>query len=268
MHMNLAFAYGRRSVLFENQKETVMKLYDKNFPKVRIDDEYEKTLLVWKKRQLKVPEPLKKVGQGERNGLILQKIDGISLMDIFQKKPWLFFTSSSKVASIHKSIHQVKDTNLPTQTEVFSPHIESSKRILENDKEKLLQILNKSYEPVLCHGDFHHGNLMQTKLGEIYILDWMDAFVGAYQLDVALTAVNAVVSTAPNHIPYFYRQAYELTKNILSLDKKYLKSYSITNIQEYLFLAAAIHLTRYEGSDTTTHLKYYERYKSQYIKLL
>lgn len=258
--MNI-FAHGRKSHIFEGENNTVVKLYEKGFPLDKIHQEYQKAKIIWQSKQIYVPEPIREITLEGQHGIIFAKVEGIALIDLFQKKPWLYFSYIPKIAAIHKSIHQVHIENLPTQQQMFSKLIEHSERLLNDDKARLLSILDKKYDAVLCHGDFHHGNLIQTRSGETYIVDWMDAFVGAYQLDVALTAVNAAISTAPDHVPVVYRQIYEILKRVLSLDAMYLRAYSLKNIDEYLLLAAGIHLTRYEGKHIEMHEKYFDRMK-------
>jgi streptomycin 6-kinase len=262
--MKKPIAFGRRSSIFSQKNGKILKLYDKDFPIEKVHAEYMKACAIWKSNLLKVPEPIKEVTKYGKHGIIFEKIEGIALIDLFQKKPWLYFKNTKIIAGIHKSIHKISLSNIPSQQEEFTDLISKSNRLNSIDKINLLKILHAEYNPVLCHGDFHHGNLIQARSGVIYIIDWMDAFIGSNKLDVALTAVNAMVSDSPDHVPVFYRNSYELLKRVVRLDKKYIKAYGLDNYQDYMFLAAGIHLARGDDSKIANHKKYFTNLSSQY----
>jgi streptomycin 6-kinase len=255
--MDKPIAHGRRSDLYAI-KNTVLKLYDENFPINKIHKEFIKAKSVWKSSKLNVPKPIKEVTKGNRHGILFEKTDGTSLMNLFQRKPWLYFTYTKKIVEVHKEIHRNKAIKLPTQQDEFTGLIEKSDRLSTEDKKRLIEILNLKYEPVLCHGDFHHGNLIQTPKVDVYIVDWMDAFIGSYKLDVALTATNAMISDSPKHVPKFYRSTYEFLKKLVKLDERYIRLYGLTNCEEYIYLAAGIHLARGDKTNLNQHLKYFK----------
>jgi hypothetical protein len=257
------FSFGRRSEIYTLDKSRVLKLYDRSFPERRVADEFNKTVVVYESGKVDLPQPLKMVQQEGRFGIVFGRIHGTAFMDLFQRKPWFFLFYIHRIAALHKQVNAVMVQGLPTQQEEFSSLLESSDKLSLVDKQKLLEVLNEPYEPRLCHGDFHHGNLIQSSDGKTYIIDWMDAFSGDYRLDVALSAVNGVVSDAPPHVPVFYRYAYELLKGWLKLDKRYLAAYGINEqaMAKHLFLAAGIHLARCNRSDDSLHRSYFEHSK-------
>lgn len=253
--MTNPIAYGRRSKVYQKDN-TVVKMYDSSFPREKIEAEYTKALTIWDSQKLHVPKPISIIEERGQLGIEFEYINGIALMDLFQKKPWLYFSYTKLITTIHKEVHKNTIENIPNQQDEFTALITESTRLDISIKDKLLRILNKPYTPVLCHGDFHHGNLIKTPSNEIYIIDWMDAFVGSYKLDVALTAVNAQVSTAPNHVPVIYRNLYEFLKKVIRLDKRYLKLYGENDYAYYIYLAAGIHLARAEENNFSQHTKY------------
>lgn len=276
-------AYGRRSKIFGINKKTVLKLYDKDFPIDKIKQEFNNTKVIESSHKLLVPKPIKLVTIKNQTGIIFERINGIALMDLFQKNPIKYFTYGDIIVKIHKKIHSIHITGLPrnqnalnvsswlrglpTQEQAFNNLISSSSRLNDKEKKILLGLLSKKHTPVLCHGDFHHGNIILTPKGEYYILDWMDAFVGDYILDIALTAVNAAVSDAPGHIPFLYRKVYDLLKKILALDKRYIDLYGGIDkkeLKESLLLASAIHMARGEVGNIESHKKYF---KNQFDRL-
>ena len=251
--------HGRRSEIMDLGNDKILKLYDKRFPVSQVEAEYEKTQVIYNSNLLNIPEPIEIVNTEGKAGIVFEKIQSISLMDLFQREPWLFFSYTQTVTNLHKSIHGNKISNLPTQMESFSKLITDSIFIETTTKDRLLEILNRKHTPVLCHGDFHHGNILKAKDG-FYIIDWMDAFSGCYLLDVALTAVNAMVSDTPTHIPRIYSYIYELLKRIIKLDQRYIKTYGVEpeDIKDYIFLSSGIHLARSDQSKNSSHKKYFE----------
>lgn len=263
--MNKPIDYGRRSEIFDEGNHTVLKLYDKEFPRNKIEREFDNTLSVYNLQRLLVPKPLKLIEKNNRLGIIFEKIEGISLMTLFQQNPIRYFTYGKIIANLHRRIHEIFLLNIPSQVESFTDSIEKSE--LLNKKEKILlhRLLQDNAMTRLCHGDFHHGNIIMTPKGDFYIIDWMDAFYGDPLLDVALTAVNASVSDAPPHISYLYRKAYDLLKKLLALDKRYLHLYGVSNeksMSRLLLLAAGIHLSHMQKDKSENHRIYFYTIKS------
>ena len=263
MSEHAPISFGRRSKIYALDDNRILKLYDKNFPKKRISDEFQKAQIVYALSGIHNPKPIEVKEERGRTGIVFERVHGTALMNLFQKLPWLYFAYAQKIISIHKTIHAVQASDLPSQQEEFTQTISESDKLTQSDKERLLRILNEPHESVLCHGDFHHGNLIKRNDGTFFVIDWMDVFSGDYRLDVALTAVNAVVSDAPAHVPAFYRKAYDLLKRILKLDERYIRFYGLEHedMTRFLFLAAGIHLARCNKADDSAHRAYFESAK-------
>src|SRR3989339_210823 len=244
--MNTPISFGRRAEIYKLDDHKVLKLYDFDFPQQKVVGEFNKTLAIYNARLLNIPKPIEVFERDGRAGIIFEKVSNTALIDLFQKKPWLYLFYQKKITDIHKQIHKIQIKDLPTQVSEFESTIANSDKLLKEDKNDLLRILKRKHRPVLCHGDFHHGNLI-LRGNEYYVIDWMDAFVGDFRLDVALTAVNAAVSDAPKHVPAFYRYTYELLKRLFGLDKHYIELYGLKEqgMKDLIFLAAGIHLVRH-----------------------
>lgn len=261
----IILSHGRRSEIYDYSKDTILKLYDKEFPKEKIQNEYTKTRTIYKCKNVQIPEPLELVTLNNRVGIVFEKIDGISMMDLFQQKPWLYFSYINKICTLHRGVNQHQIEGLSSQVDEFLNIIEQTPLLEVVQKEKLLEILNRNSDYHLCHGDFHHGNIIVSDK-KYYIIDWMDAFSGNYLLDVALTAVNTMVSDAPNHVPNVYRMLYELIKRVVKLDKRYLGLYGLEkkDIRDYLLLASGIHLARSNPLKNKGHKAYFNELWNKY----
>ncbi|GIK84150.1 MAG: hypothetical protein BroJett025_07720 [Patescibacteria group bacterium] len=259
-HMGMPIAFGRESEIFDIGIGKILKLYSAGFPKEKIAREFQNVQAVSRVVGDLVPHAVEQRVVNGRHGIVFEKISGKSFMDLFQEKPVLYFTQSEVLANIARKIHSFEVAGVPTQLESFSELIQSTNRLTKQERAVLMGLLKKSKAKKLCHGDFHHGNVIKTDEGRIVVIDWMDAFVGDPALDIALTAVNAMVSDAPAHIPQTYRLMYELLKKVLRLDKKVIKRYpeiSQQRMKEAIVLAAGIHLARKEG-DFREHRKYFD----------
>lgn len=263
--MNKPIDYGRRSEIFNSGNHTILKLYDEKFLKDKILREFENSKTVYGLKKLLVPKPLKMVEKNNRLGILFEKIEGISLMTLFQQNPNRYFTYGKIIANIHRKVHEVSSTNIPSQVGSFTDSIEKTELLSQQEKVMLHRLLRDNTMTRLCHGDFHHGNIIMTPKREFYIIDWMDAFYGDPLLDVALTAVNASVSDAPPHIPYFYRKAYDFLKKLLKLDQRYLDLYGVLNersMNRLLLLATGIHLSHTQKDKSKSHRIYFDTIKS------
>lgn len=261
MQKNKLLAYGRKSEIYDLNDGKVLKLYCMGFPSSLVNREFQSTRVVQQQTNLAVPKPLAMRKISGRSGIVFEKISGQAYMDLFMKNPIRYFTEAGILAKIHSSIHSYKPSGLPTQMDIFANVIKKTNRVSVAEKERLLDLLSKPRSLFLCHGDFHHGNVILNQ-GKHYLLDWMDAFVGDPALDIALTAVNAAVSDAPDFVPFVYRKLYDWLKKVMALDSVVLRHHPEVVEDEwpkYLMLAAGIHLARKEGSHME-HRKYFDKY--------
>lgn len=240
-------ALGRRSRIFQVGGHQVVKIYQPSFPCEEVVAEFEKTRIVARCTGIAVPQPVELLSDENLTGIVFERVDGISMMDEVMRKPWRIF-SLRKLAPIQKEIHQVSVAGIVTQEEFFIPGIERSDRLAVHEKKIVKSAFMRlaTHSPKLCHGDFHMDNVLVDK-GRFIVIDWMDAFSGNPLLDVALTAVNSVVSTSPDHVARAFQIAYRLVSH-LPLDRWYLRqyglSYSKPRVRDALLVAAAIHLVR------------------------
>ncbi len=258
--------HGRRSDIYKLSNERVLKLYLPDFPKAKIEQEFTNALLVYEQTKIATPRPIKLATEGARTGIVFQAIEGQSYMDIFQANPIKYFTQAKKLAMVQDQISVNNVSGIPTQQQSFNRLLTGSNRLTDDQKAVLLKVLSTNNANKLCHGDFHHGNVLHSLNDADYVIDWMDAFVGDPLLDIALTAVNAAVSNAPSHVPIFYRNLYETLKKVMALDARVISLHEEidqTKIPQYLALAAGIHLARFDGENSRSHKSYFEKIMSK-----
>lgn len=244
----------------------MLKLYEKNFPRDEIVEEFEKTKRIAEYTTLSIAKPIELVKQNEQQGIIFEQVSGIAIMDLMMKKIWRVPWYVRKLSEIHRLIHQ-ENVPLISQEEFFLPILEKTDRLSEQELILVKQAFARLHTTTsqLCHGDFHQGNVLLAKDGSYAILDWMDAFAGNPLLDVALTAVNAATSTTPPHVPKVFSFLYETVAKTVRLDRWILREYGVSEkqpeIRDALIVAAAIHAARCKE-------KSWEKQKKYLIRLL
>ncbi|MCC7290173.1 aminoglycoside phosphotransferase family protein [bacterium] len=255
--------HGRRSTVFRFSKNESVKLYNADVPESYITEEFEKTLKISKVGDLNVATPLELIQTEGKRGIIFEFVTGESLMNGLMRKPWTYFDVVRKVSEAHSTLANI-EVDILSQWDKISPEIKASKELSDVEKDRMLETLSRPHKVCLCHGDFHHGNLIVNQDNGIYILDWSDAFSGNHLLDIAMTAVTAVVSDAPGHVPTFYRNLYEVGKRLVRLDRLYISRFDLEYSQmlPYLYLASGvqlIHSDQPKGSRHREFLALYDR---------
>lgn len=277
-------AYGRRSkiYLWGRNDDQVIKIYDKGFPVNEILREYSNNCVLINIKGINIPLVRTYIREGNRAGIVFDRIEGTSVMDLMQKKPWKTVSLIRQLCDLQLRLNRNVTSGLLGQEDQFMPDIQTSERLSTKEKQVVSQTMKQlHFRDAVCHGDFHHGNVIVTK-NVWYVIDWMDAFSGNPLLDAALTAVNAVISSSPEHIPHFYRSIYHSLRN-LPLDRLYLRWYGAgvrdsteqeviekdltvqdsteqkANEQDALFVASAIHLVRSRENSISRHRSYFEK---------
>src|SRR3989339_1695979 len=133
--MNRPIAFGRCSKIFEVDKSSILKLYDKGFADQKIQQEYDNIKLIATHTDLNIPKPLKMVKLNDQTGIYYQKISGTSLMDLFLINPLRYFTYGKIIAKLHRQVHQYCVKGLKTQTEVFTETLVNSYRLNHHEKD-------------------------------------------------------------------------------------------------------------------------------------
>jgi aminoglycoside phosphotransferase (APT) family kinase protein len=124
-----------------------------------------------------------------RRGLIYERLEGISMLQDMNARPWRLFKHARSLAELHIKIHQKSIAGLPSYKDRLAHDIRNSTNLHEELKNKALKRLaSLSNGEKLCHGDFHPGNVLLTKRGPI-VIDWMTASTGNPWTDVARTSL-------------------------------------------------------------------------------
>lgn len=139
-----------------------------------------------------------------RNGLIYERVPGVSMEAMFLRKPWKLFIYARILAQLHSQMHERSfDSAMPAQKSRILRKISEADALPQALKNNLSDALNSLPEGNrVCHGDFHPANVLLSE-EEATVIDWIDATRGNPLSDVARTsiiALGAAETTQPRWI--------------------------------------------------------------------
>jgi aminoglycoside phosphotransferase (APT) family kinase protein len=200
----------------------VLKLFHGRVPPDRVARKYAVTRAI---HAAGVPSPavydLIEV-QG-RCGIVLERIDGASLLEYTQVRPWSIFAAVRLLAELHAQIHRYPaPVGLPSLRERITERIEASDAP-EADKQAARDRLTSLPDgTALCHIDLHPGNVLMTPKGPV-VIDWDSAGRGDPLGDVACTSHLMQAASLPPWSPGYAHLLLRCLRPLLR--RCYLKCY-------------------------------------------
>jgi aminoglycoside phosphotransferase (APT) family kinase protein len=142
-----------------------------------------------------------------RQGIVFEQVDGISMLVHFQRTPWKMFAAIRQVADLQAKIHATAaPRELSDQRERLREGIEKSPVLTTAQKKLALNMLSQLPDgTATCHGDFHPENILFTTRGPL-VIDWGSASRGAPLGDVACTARLIQTASLPPWTPAYMHQ--------------------------------------------------------------
>jgi uncharacterized protein (TIGR02172 family) len=181
-------AQGRTAEIFPWDKEHVLKLYRDWCPSNWVEYESQIAHAV---HTAGIPSPAagEIVEVNGRRGLVYERIDGISMLQEMNSRPWTLLLHARSLAELQIKIHRQSITGLPSYKQRLHYDINNSQDLTENLRNKSLHLLESLPDgQTLCHGDYHPGNILLTSDGPV-VIDWMTACSGNHWADVARTSL-------------------------------------------------------------------------------
>jgi hypothetical protein len=122
-----------------------------------------------------------------RDGLLLQRLNGVDMLTLLQRDPWRLLRLADTLAEAAVRIHQVRGpSGLPDLIEVLGERIVAADLEVRLRDFSLRVLDTLPTGDRLCHGDLHPGNAVVTSHG-VSIIDWPAATRGVPAADVART---------------------------------------------------------------------------------
>jgi hypothetical protein len=187
---------GRTAEVFAWQEQQILKLFYAWCPPELTQLEMQKSRVI-STMNLPTPKFIDRVEIDGRVGLIYERVDGVSMLSMINRRPWLLFRLARQLAELHTTIHQQDGTGLPSMRAGLNEAIQQATSLVEGLPTEVLQRLHDLPDGrALCHFDFHPDQVLMTARGPA-ILDWATAHQGHPLADVARTTVLLKVGQVP-----------------------------------------------------------------------
>ncbi len=226
---NKLFNSGRMAEIYEWGQGRVLKLNHINYPAVLAEMELAITRAAWQ-AGLPVPRAYECLEQEGRHGIVFERVEGATLMNVLESHPLRFAAIARQLADLHAAMHACQaGSDLPDQKSGIENGILAATGITEEERLVVLKVLRNLPEgSAFCHGDFHPGNILCSERGEV-IIDWLTGCRGDPLADVCRTLLIIESSVLPPETPL-------LMKLILTL---FRRQFNHVYLRRYLKLRPA-----------------------------
>ena len=201
-------ASGRTAEIYEWKEGYILKLFYKCFPLNDVEHEARIADVVLR-AGLPVPAVGKIIKINGRYGLVYERVRGISMMETLVSKPWTVIQYARILAELQVNLHKVGGIrDLPSQHERLRKKILFAEKLPSDLRKLVLQALEEFPEGnMLCHGDFHPGNILMIGK-KAMVIDWLDCTCGNPLADVARSTIitlGACIQTSNPFMKAFFR---------------------------------------------------------------
>ncbi len=118
-----------------------------------------------------------------RTALLMDQVKGVSLQEVSRRDPEKAMECLDKVVELQVAMHKVLSVDFRPLRMVLKGNIVASPGLSPEEKERLGALLSAlPDEFVLCHGDFHGGNILSDGKSSV-IIDWAEVACGAPAAD-------------------------------------------------------------------------------------
>ncbi len=215
-------ANGRTAEIFAWDDQHVLKLYLPRFP---ADEAEHEASIIQAVHQAGVSTPAVTdvVTINGRHGLIMERIEGESMLTHLQADLSQAESFAKQLAQLHATIHQHSSTTLVTAHEWIERRIQHAQPLSDDVKTAVLTHLQTlPHQNNICHGDFHMDNIIRTANGLI-VIDWCNAYRGHPLADVARTTLMLTKGALPPELSPNERTHIQALRN--QFNKTYLDTY-------------------------------------------
>ena len=211
---------GRTAEVFAWEDNQVLKLFLEGWPASPVEYEAQVTGAVHKAG---LPAPAVKgiVEVEGRLGIVFERVDGPSMLQVLKTRPWRISQLGRMLAELHVAIHSCEMPELPSLKEDLARSIRDLADLPKETKEAVLQHLSQLPDGnTICHIDFHPDNILLSSHGPV-VIDWSNPRRGDPVADIAATSL--LFRFAP--VPQFMAGRWSIIMFRNRLNSVYLKQY-------------------------------------------
>ena len=138
---------------------------------------------------LPVPNIWETLTVSGRPGIVMERVEGVTMMRWGTTFPWRIYTGAKMMARLHAEVHSRTGGDIPDLRDRLRRGIEESEVVEEDVRTPALERLESLPDgDSICHGDFHPDNIIMSKSGPV-IIDWEFGAKGVPAADIARTVV-------------------------------------------------------------------------------
>jgi len=253
-------AAGRIAEIYPWDEGQVLKLFRSQFPRDWVDYEARVTTAVFT-AGARGPAVLGKLEVGGRYGILLERIQGVSMLGMIPRNPLRIGKYGQMMAELQAGIHACSAEGLPDLRDRLTQAIQQAECLSANQRVAALRALDAlPAGGSLCHMDFHPDNILLTPTGP-RIIDWMTVCSGNRWADVARTTLMLTIGDPPpgTRYPQILVFAREWLRR--SYLKRYLALYPDTSgeLEAWMPVLAATRLSDHIPGEEEKLLAYVQR---------
>lgn len=177
---------GNTAEVWEYETGKVCKLFFEGYPHEYIRLEFENAKEMYKnKYKINIPKPFQIVTIGKRQGIVYEKIEGKTLLNIIMtERKETLDERLNMFAALHLDILTLHSRNVLSYKEYLIAMLKGKKA---TDQMIFYKIMTAPDDDCLLHGDFHPGNILVTPDGTPAVIDFMNVCRGPALYDIART---------------------------------------------------------------------------------
>lgn len=192
-------ASGRTADLYAGPNGQVVKLLKPGIHPSMLARESAKTAAV-RAAGLPVPWVGDRVEIDGRQGLVFQRIDGPTMLEVILSDLEQSAVFVRPFANLHVSVFNAGGHDLPDVKEVLADKIDGADLPLAQRTAAKDHLVGLPDGASTLHGDYHPGNILLGTDGPI-VIDWGEASRGAVAADIARTLLLLTPESAADVVP-------------------------------------------------------------------